>query len=183
MRRMILGAILSLALAAPAQTLAGPAKWFEADYKVDYLKTYAAAAEAGHDVGRNVVDDWLASGEEPQRWQVENKDARMELMLNPPPAPEPVVSDEPETVSSEPAYSPPAYSSGGCPASMAGEATSPDAVNPTSGASGCYQVLPSTADAMGSACDDVNATSCLDAICAAQGNDAWVAADPCYAKD
>lgn len=73
------------------------------------------------------------------------------------------------------------YSSGGCPSYMAGEASSPDAVNPASGASGCYQVLPSTAAAMGAACDDVNAPSCVAAICAAQGNGAWSAsgATPC----
>lgn len=95
----------------------------------------------------------------------------------PPPEPEPVSYTEP--VYEEPTYEAPATSSGGCPSYMAGEASSPDAVNPTSGAAGCYQVLPSTAAAMGSACADVNSTSCVSAICAAQGDDAWVAADPC----
>lgn len=73
-----------------------------------------------------------------------------------------------------------ATSSGGCPSYMSGEATSPTAQNP-SGAYGCYQVMPDTAAAMGSACADVNATSCVAAICAAQGNDAWRAsgATPC----
>lgn len=96
--------------------------------------------------------------------------------------PEPVAIPITESVAPAPvetSYAPAPTSSGGCPSYMAGEASSPDAVNPTSGAAGCYQVLPSTAAAMGSACSDVNATSCVAAICAAQGDAAWVAADPC----
>ncbi len=64
---------------------------------------------------------------------------------------------------------------------MSGEASSPSAVNPSSGASGCYQVLPSTAAAMGSACSDVNSSSCVAAICASSGNGAWSSsgATPC----
>ncbi len=71
--------------------------------------------------------------------------------------------------------------SGGCPSYMAGEASSPTAVNASSGASGCYQVLPSTAAAMGLACSDVNASSCVAAICASAGNAAWASsgATPC----
>jgi hypothetical protein len=92
---------------------------------------------------------------------------------------------EPAAPTTTTTYKPPTYSagysSGGCPSYMAGEATSPDAVNPTSGASGCYQVLPSTAALMGAACADVNAPSCVAAICAAQGNGAWASsgATPC----
>ncbi len=72
-------------------------------------------------------------------------------------------------------------STGGCPSYMAGEASSPSAVNPSSGASGCYQVLPSTAAAMGPACSDVNASSCIAAICASAGNAAWASSGstPC----
>ena len=47
---------------------------------------------------------------------------------------------------------------------MAAEADSPTDVNPTSGAAGCYQVIPSTAAAMGPACADVNSPDCLAAI-------------------
>lgn len=99
------------------------------------------------------------------------------------PPPEPVLSTEyavPSTTAT--GYVPPATTSaGGCPSYMAAEASSPTDVNPTSGASGCYQVLPSTAAAMGAACSDVNAASCVSAICAAQGNGAWAAsgATPC----
>src|SRR5690348_4051116 len=38
---------------------------------------------------------------------------------------------------------------GACPASLAGESTSPTAVNPSSGAAGCIQALPSTWAAYG----------------------------------
>lgn len=96
-------------------------------------------------------------------------------------APEPVPAPAYTEDTSSSYVAEPSYSSGGCPASMAAEASSPTAVNPTSGAAGCYQVLPSTAAAMGSACADVNASSCVAAICASQGNGAWSAsgATPC----
>lgn len=106
---------------------------------------------------------------------------------NPPPPPKPA----PTVATTSAAIAPPApvtttvapapVSTGGCPSYMSAEATSPTAVNPTSGASGCYQVLPSTAAAMGAACSDVNAPSCVAAICAAQGNGAWASsgATPC----
>ncbi len=96
----------------------------------------------------------------------------------PPPPPKPTpVSTAPTTTYTAPATT----STGGCPSYMAGEASSPDAVNASSGASGCYQVLPSTAAAMGSACADVNASSCVAAICASAGNAAWASsgATPC----
>jgi hypothetical protein len=74
----------------------------------------------------------------------------------------------------------------GCPASLAGESTSPTAVNASSGASGCIQALPSTWDQYGdpayAEASDAPVSVQLAAmarICAAQGNDAWVAADPC----
>jgi hypothetical protein len=73
-------------------------------------------------------------------------------------------------------YAPAPTSSGGCPSYMAGEATSPDAVNPTSGAAGCFQIIPSTQAAHGCAAPDAE---CAARICATQGDDAWVAADPC----
>jgi hypothetical protein len=73
-------------------------------------------------------------------------------------------------------YAPAPTSSGGCPSYMAGEATSPDAVNPTSGAAGCFQIIPSTQAAHGCAAPDAE---CAARICATQGDAAWVAADPC----
>jgi hypothetical protein len=96
--------------------------------------------------------------------------------IGPCPAPEPAPA---ATGYAGPAPAP--TSSGGCPASMAAEADSPTDVNPASGAEGCYQVIPSTAAAMGAACADVNAPSCVAAICASQGNGAWSesGATPC----
>ena len=133
--------------------------------------------------GRNVVQDGVETkdGIRPAT-EAECKDglAVMDRMLNPPPVPEPVTYEEESTTST--AYAPAApTSSGGCPASMAAEADSPTDVNPTSGAAGCYQVIPSTAAAMGDACADVNSPDCLAAICASQGNGAWAAsgATPC----
>lgn len=125
-------------------------------------------------VGSNRVDDGNLGS--PEACEEANRLAAMRQPPPPEPAEEAPVEDT--TSYSAPA---PAASSGGCPASMAAEASSPDAVNPTSGASGCYQVLPSTAAAMGAACADVNAPSCVAAICASQGNGAWSAsgATPC----
>ena len=98
-----------------------------------------------------------------------------------PPAPEPAAQSVSSVAVPTPAAPSVTTTSGGCPSYMAGEASSPDAVNASSGAAGCYQVLPSTAAAMGSACSDVNATSCVAAICASAGNAAWAAsgATPC----
>jgi len=173
----ILAVAVSCLAPASAKDTSDRSDWFD-PYEVEYLDTYEKAHAAGHDVGRNIVDDGLEDGSEPTQSRVEESTARMDAWLNPPPAP--VETTAAETTS----YSAPApvSSGGGCPSYMAGEASSPDAVNPSSGAAGCYQVIPSTAAAMGSACSDVNAQSCVDAICAAQGNDAWVAADPCGYK-
>lgn len=99
------------------------------------------------------------------------------------PAPPPVTTPPPAATAPTTAPVAPtvAPTSGGCPSYMAGEATSPTAVNASSGARGCYQVTPGTAAAMGSACSDVNSTSCVAAICAAQGNSAWASSGstPC----
>lgn len=148
-----------------------------------YLRLYEKAHKAGFDVGRNRVDDGklLSSGkivQEPHPCELAD---RLDVMLNPPETTA-VVS------STEDIASPPVQTSvGGCPASLAGESSSPTAVNPTSGAAGCIQAIPSTWAAYGG---DTGYASAADApvdvqmqvmqeICAAQGNDAWVAADPC----
>jgi hypothetical protein len=97
-----------------------------------------------------------------------------------PPEPAPVASSSSDYVAPAPVtYG--TTTSGGCPSYMAAEADSPSDVNPTSGASGCYQVLPSTAANYGAACADVNADSCVAAICASEGPGAWAAsgANPC----
>lgn len=159
-----------------------------------YLERYSAAHEkfGAAAVGANVVDDGTAQHEAYQLPDdlVAKKAEVLGNMLNPPPPPPPAPVSPIEDAASAP-YSAPApaaiapapvtSSSGGCPSYMAGEASSPDAVNPSSGAAGCYQVLPSTAAAHGSACADVNSTSCVAAICESSGNGAWSAsgATPC----
>jgi hypothetical protein len=70
--------------------------------------------------------------------------------------------------------------SGGCPSYMAGESSSPTATNPSSGAYGCFQVIPSTAAAHD--CDLSSLAGqyeCAGRICETSGDGAWVAADPC----
>lgn len=162
-------------LVLPAISPAGErAKWFDG-YEIEYLRAYETAHEADLDVGRNIVDDDLASGEAPGRKRVEVSTARMRAWLNPPEPEtvEPVVSATYEAPAAAPA-------SGGCPSYMAGEASSPTATNSLSGAYGCFQVIPSTAEAFD--CDlstMAGQYSCMEAICAGQGNDAWEAANPC----
>lgn len=138
--------------------------------------------------GRNIVDDGLASGQPPSDAKVAEWTATMDRWLNPPKPPEPAPASSASDGVAAPAPAPESVapttattSSGGCPSYMSGEASSPSAVNPSSGASGCYQVLPSTAANYGSACADVNASSCVAAICASEGNYAWKAsgATPC----
>lgn len=184
----VFAAAVSITASSAADESGTRSDWFD-PYQVEYLNAYEDCWEAlGADCGRNIVDDGLApDGREPEEWQVRNATARLQTALNPPePAPvetAPVeTAEEPTDYGTTTEYAAPApVSSGGCPASMAGEASSPDAVNPSSGASGCYQVIPSTQAAMGEACADVNAPSCLAAICASQGNSAWAASGstPC----
>jgi hypothetical protein len=78
----------------------------------------------------------------------------------------------------------PTSSAGGCPASMAPESGSAgySAYNPSSGATGCYQIIPSTAEAHD--CDlstPAGQDECAARICATSGNGAWAAsgAAPC----
>lgn len=73
---------------------------------------------------------------------------------------------------------------GGCPASMAAESGSAGygAYNASSGATGCYQILPSTAAAHG--CDlstPGGQDQCAQSICATEGPGAWSSsgANPC----
>jgi hypothetical protein len=149
-----------------------------------YLKLYNEFAKkfSIQDAGRNLVEygvlgkDGKVDPLTDERCQQEV--AQFQAALNPPAPPQP----QPQAVSAPVAPSAPApttTAAGGCPASMAGEASSPTAVNPESGAAGCFQVIPSTRDAMGAACSDINSITCEQAICAAQGNGAWDAANPC----
>jgi hypothetical protein len=192
MRRPVLAALgtaAALIVGLPAIVLATPpvGQHDNGFSKLDerYLAVYVECWHSlGSECGRNIVDDGLApDGAAPSDARVADSTATMERWLHPPkPEPTPVATSVSESVA--PASAPSSVatsSSGGCPSYMAGEASSPDAVNPSSGAAGCYQVLPSTAAAMGSACSDVNSSSCVAAICASSGNGAWAAsgATPC----
>jgi len=156
-------------------------------YKPDAKLFPAKAERYGQDLTERYLGLWQEVGPEraganlvikgAPKARVRESADRMERWLNPL-APAPVEVSDPGNYEAPAAPAAPA-SSGGCPANMAGEADSPTDVNPSSGAAGCFQVIPSTRAAMGAACADVNAPSCLAAICAAQGNDAWVAANPC----
>jgi hypothetical protein len=102
-----------------------------------------------------------------------------------PPEPEPPI-DASSVSTAAPAttsYAPAPTSSGGCPSYMAGEASSPSAVNADSQAAGCFQVIPSTAAAHGCAPQAgaalADQVECAQRICATSGDGAWVAADPC----
>lgn len=180
--------LAALAILVPATTSAIPpiGQKDNGFSKTDerYLHTYVQCWHAFQaKCGRNIVDDGLSSGKAPSDARVAESNATMQRWLNPP-APSPAASvSEGDAGSTPVATSVPTapVSTGGCPSYMAAEAGSPDAVNPSSGAAGCYQVLPSTAAAMGGACADVNADSCVAAICASQGNAAWASsgATPC----
>jgi hypothetical protein len=187
--------VLSLGAAAMAQGSPDVGEKDNGFSKLDerYLETYNEAAKEGFDVGRNLLESAWSEDQPVAESKIRASYERMDLWLNPPPpppapVPEPTATEAPvETTdtTTTSSYAPPP-SSGGCPASLAGESGSPTAVNPSSGASGCIQALPSTWEAYG----DPRYPSAADApvsvqmeamarICAAQGNDAWVAADPC----
>jgi hypothetical protein len=181
-------AILLVPTAAGKQTVGEKNNGLSVCEETGLNKYEAAHAKFGAVAfGANLIDDGTEKHDpyelpEAVCWEWTN---RLDAMLNPPPPPEPEPAPVVEEASySEPTYSAPApaSSSGGCPSYMAGEASSPDAVNPSSGAAGCWQVIPSTRANYPECVADVNSYGCLGAICAAEGNDAWVAADPCKAK-
>jgi hypothetical protein len=146
-----------------------------------YLKTYKQAHKAGFDVGRNLLDSAWSDAEPVSDKRIRASTATLQRWLNPP---EPVTAAVSESVAPAPVAETVAPSSGGCPASMAPESGSAgySAYNPASGATGCYQVIPSTAAAHN--CDlstPAGQDACAAAICATQGNAAWSAsgATPC----
>ena len=146
-------------------------------YESRYLSLYEKAAKADLDVGANRVDDALP--DRLRRAQVERLSGRLDAWLHPAPA----------SAGTESAPAPTAWdtgaTSGSCPAEMAAEATSPDAVNPTSGAFGCWQTLPQHYQPGGlcesTGTDYAGQQACVANICASQGNGAWSAsgATPC----
>jgi hypothetical protein len=150
-----------------------------------YLDLYVEAGKkfGWTAVGRNIVDDGLnrPGNPQPSDSQIEASINRLDLMIHPPPPPAPEPAPAPvDTSTATTTTATTSTTSGGCPSYMAAEASSPSAVNPSSGAAGCYQVTPGTQAAYPE-CSDVNSSSCVAAICADAGNAAWSAsgATPC----
>jgi hypothetical protein len=157
---------------------AEPAPWLGWEpWQETYLSTYAKAHEAGLDVGRNLVDDGLASGEPATRERIESSTARMEAWLNPPePEPEPAAPAPVETAA------PAASSSGGyaIPSYIVECESGGDygALN-ASGAGGAYQIMPGTWQAYGGTGSPHTAPPeeqdrIAAAIYAAEGSSPWV---------
>lgn len=189
MRRPILGALVSVAACAPILTGAAPA----GAVTLHVHRQVALHPVVGHDPAGPVRGTEIRTVERVVRIAPADSDqdgysdevdacdddpyAGNGGCTPAPPDPEPAAATSYDSSS----YA----SSGACPASLAGESTSPTARNP-SGASGCIQAMPETWAAYGdpayaSAADapvDVQMEA-MARICAAQGNDAWVAADPC----
>jgi hypothetical protein len=152
------------------------------------IRLYVHGMHRGLDLGRNRIEDGklLKSGKvipepHPCQWR-----DYLDAQLHPVVESAPVASSGSGFVAPAPTPTSVPPSSGGCPASMAGESSLPTAVNASSGAAGCFQIVPSTWEAYGDpnyasadqAPMDVQ-TAAMQRICAAQGNDAWTAADPC----
>jgi hypothetical protein len=140
MRRImaLAGAIAAVAIAVPAEA---------GDLQERYSDLYVKVAkeEGKRAPGRNIVKYGLASGKEPTRAQIKESIEVLDRILNPPPL---VPVAQTSTVG--------ASYSGGVPAELEAIAQCESggdysAVNPTSGAYGKYQIMPSTAAAYG--CD------------------------------
>jgi hypothetical protein len=149
-----------------------------------YLIAYEKAHKAGFDVGANLLASAWSDAEAVSDRRIRASTERLERWLNPP---EPVMSsfstaETPETSSTYPVTT---ASSSGCsyPGVEDESGGSYSVVNPTSGAYGCYQVIPSTWEAHCSDLgrDPAGQDACAARICAAQGSGAWAAsgANPC----
>jgi hypothetical protein len=137
-----------------------------------YERAYQKAVkEFGHRApGRNIVKDGLAAGGAPSDAQVVASLTVLERMVAPGP-----------TTTSTTASTTAASSAGaaGVPAcaseSGTNYSTGPSNTNPSSGATGRYQILPSTAAAYGcSLATPAGQDACAQTIYAHQGAGAWV---------
>src|SRR5437870_2737524 len=172
-------AVLLLA-AAMTITSSASARWSGWEpYEKHYLNVYEKCWSEFHSkCGRNIVDDQLVSGKKPTQARVEASSERMTRWLNPPaPAPTPVSTQSaPSTVA-------PVASSGslaGCNWSAESGSAGYSAYNPSSGATGKYQILPSTAAAHG--CDlstPAGQDACAAEIMRTEGPGAWSSSGAC----
>jgi hypothetical protein len=117
-----------------------------------YLVTYEDCWKAFKaQCGRNLIDDGLANGNLPSEARIQRSLDTMSGWLNPP---EPAPVAQSQSVSLAPTPVAPAYGSSGTPPESIKQCESGGdygAVNPSSGAYGAWQILPSTSAAYG--CD------------------------------
>jgi hypothetical protein len=157
-------AVLTTAAAVPAVAAAKPTTRAHARaYEHAYHKV---AHQLGVQVpGRNIVRDGMPGGDRPSDAQTVSSLSVLQRMLAPAAAAATTTGD--------------AAGASGVPAcaseSGTNYSTGPDNTNPSSGATGRYQILPSTAQAYG--CDLATAAgqdACAQVIYEHQGASAWV---------
>lgn len=176
---LALVAVLALvaASAPPANAAAHP-------LRSKYLRAYKEVRDR-HGVrapGRNIVKDGLRNGRRAPRARIRRSLETLERMLyvpKPAPAPAPTAAAAPTTTSAPaPAPAPSSSGGGGLPSCTWAPESGGDygAYNPSSGASGKYQVIPSTHAAY---CSDLSQSpsdqeECAGRIYEGQGAGAWV---------
>jgi hypothetical protein len=179
-KRLILAASCVLAVSAPAALAATPTRAHTTKYT--HLYREVARKFGKRTPGRNIVNDGVSSGRGATDAEVAKSITVLERMLAPPPVPSSVPSGNPAGTTSYGSTSVSSYSSAGASgvpacASESGTnySTGSANTNASSGATGRYQIIPSTAAAYG--CDlstPAGQDSCAQAIYAHQGAGAWV---------
>jgi Transglycosylase-like domain len=172
--KIIVVSATAISLALPAVAVAKPQPPSRHDAKA-YIKAYhAVAARFGHRApGRDIIRDGLASGRPVTHAVVVRSISVLRRMLSGMPAPTSAPITHPQPIYYGGGYSIPGYivqcESGG----------SWTAVNPSSGAGGAYQILPSSWAAYGGTGLPENATPAQQSLIAARiyasvGASAWV---------
>lgn len=181
MKRLIVPTGIALAAAAPGvAAAASPAAAHTASAKrpsAAHVRAYErayqkAVKEFGRRApGRNIVKDGIASGGAPSDAQVVASLAVLERMVAPAPTVSATTTSSTTPVSSAGAAGVPACAS----ESGTNYSTGPSNTNPSSGATGRYQILPSTAAAYGcSLATPAGQDACAQTIYDHQGAGAWV---------
>lgn len=167
---ILFGSIIGVANAAPADD----------PTEQEYIKAYHDGIECSSQevVGRNIQRDGYGSNyREPTHEELVESIGTLKNICAPPPAPVTSTSTAPTT------SAPTTTTSTGCTGMEAESGTAGyDAYNPSSGATGCYQIIPSTAEAHN--CDlstPAGQDACAATICATEGSGAWAASgvSPC----
>jgi hypothetical protein len=179
-KRLIVPTGIALAAAAPGVAAAAipaahtaSAKGTSAAHVSAYERAYQKAVkEFGHRApGRNIVKDGVASGGAPSDAQVLASLAVLERMVAPAPTTSATTTSSTAPVSTAGAAGVPACAS----ESGTNYSTGASNTNPSSGATGRYQILPSTAAAYGcSLTTPAGQDACAQTIYQHQGAGAWV---------